>query len=945
MFRKDNNSAAGQLSFSSHTPVVNTENCKSEEHLLDYLKACNEVDHHFRKDCRKKTRYSTIKAYMIGKEIYEPDDLNNDTFLETLEYQNYYVPPPARNRSTDQELLQSLDNIMSYFNEEIPITPKKKTYKPLKLKLQNRIAATIAILQRKASNLAENHSGGQKTPQAERKEESKKLTFNETVRSQSSWEFKLEANSRVKHIAKIFNNKIVQKEHKVAKPKSSKSVNKMQTFLTTLRTSEHSPVMKRKTAQNVSNNSYLEEETIFCKLPVKDKVLLYQKFIDHVSKNQSKLLEGNSKNGLNVNHRGYVKRMCETLETFCRPNKSIISQTMPRFKKTPNVFLSATAQKLHEAEDALIPCIRNMPFKENPELPVSTLRVVLKPCPALKKKNYPYDKTKKFDCSTSLNLPNETAKRNHSAVRNTLSTNLFAPPKKIRRLHQECFALTQFLRNSQFQQIFYSWLKKKNGKLFDIVPINKPMLREAIEENSTLDGLSVISNTLNKKHSKDEFVVEVELPLSEEESSQMSESKENHENIRDGFEKSTKEKSQPNALRKKELNEAAKLCIRKKKLRRCISNVITWRKNNDVANRQSTDSADSDLNTGLTCGTLPRIKNLFTRKLPLRHRNYSSAKARPAITAIDLNISELNKSWLNRLNSPTKVNELYTLTAMSTPSNNTASDVMSSADLLEQSKKTTITKSPKLARKLIDSFIDQGFETGSNGTESRKSNSPTINGGEMLIVTDFDKKYKTINKIAHQGGLSSSSTPSKLPKVSMTNTSFVENLEPNTGKFTSGPHIEKPDIVKSSDIGYIGLDSLEAETLDQQNDCASLDSVELINPNNSLNSECKFSTIPMENIETNEWNELELKEHLQNCFPLPDNTCNFATHQYQRELLNIFIAIDKMGKDGAFEFCSDEQLKSFMFFLNQYAMHCWATCREHIKTISHVVAMRSDHDN
>lgn len=537
MFRKDNNSDAGQLSFSSHTPVVNTENCKSEEHLLDYLKACDEVDHHFRKDCRKKTRYSTIKAYMIGKEIYEPDDLNNDTFLETLEYQNYYAPSPARNRSTEKELLQSLDNIMSYFNEEIPITPKKKAYKPLKLKLQNRIAATIAILQRKASNLAESRSEEHKTPQAERKEESKKLIFNETVRSQRSWEFKLEAKSRVKHIAKIFNNKIVQKEHKVSKPKSSKSVNKMQTFLTTLRTSEPSPVLKRRTAQNVPNNSYLEEEAIFCKLPVKDKVLLYQKFIDDVSKNQSKLLEGNSKNGLNVNHRGYVKRVCETLETFRPSNKSITSQTVPRFKKTPNVFLAATARKLHEAEDALIPCTPNMPFKEDPELPVSTLRVVLRPCPALKKKIHPNDKSKKFDCSTGLNLPNETAKRNHSAVRSTLSTNLFAPPKKIRRLHQECFALTQFLRNSQFQQIFYNWLKKKNGKLFDIVPINKPMLRDAIEENSTLDGLRVISNTLNKKHSKDKFVVEVELPLSGEESSQMSESKENHENIRDGFEK------------------------------------------------------------------------------------------------------------------------------------------------------------------------------------------------------------------------------------------------------------------------------------------------------------------------------------------------------------------------------------------------------------------------
>lgn len=402
------------------------------------------------------------------------------------------------------------------------------------------------------------------------------------------------------------------------------------------------------------------------------------------------------------------------------------------------------------------------------------------------------------------------------------------------------------------------------------------------------------------------------------------------------------------------MDEAAKLCIRKKKLRRCISNVITWRKNNDVANRQSTDSADSDLNTGLTCGTLPRIKNLFTRKLPLRNRNCSSAKVRPAITALDLNISELNKSWLNQLNSPTKVNELYTLTAMSTPSNNTASDVMSSADLVEQSKKTTITKSPKLARKLTDSFVDQGFETGSNGTESRKSNSSTINGGEMLIVTDFDKKYKTINKIALQGNLSYSSTPSKvtkLPKVSMTNTNFVENLVPNTAKFISGPHIGNPDIVKSSDTGYIDLDSLGAETLDQQNDCASLDSVELINPNNSLSSECKFSTTPTENIETNEWNELEFKAHLQNCFPLPDNTCNFATHQlnvspeYQRELLNIFIAIDKMGKDGAFEFCSDEQLKSFMFFLNQYAMHCWATCREHIETISHMVATRSDRDD
>ncbi|KAL9874986.1 uncharacterized protein ACN427_013279 isoform 1-T1 [Glossina fuscipes fuscipes] len=939
MFRKDNNSAAGQLFFSSHTPVVNTENCKSEEHLLDYLKACNEVDYHFREDCRKKTRYSTIKAYMIGKEIYEPDDLNSDTFLETLEYQNYYVPPLARNRSTEQELLQSLDNIMSYFNEEIPITPKRKTYKPLKLKLQNKIAATIAILQRKANNLAESHAGEQKTPQAERKEESKKFIFNEPVRSQSSWEFKPEAKLRVKHIAKIFNNNMVQKEHKVAQPKPSKTVNKMQTFLTALRTSEPSPVMKRRTAQNVPSNSYLEEETIFGKLAVKDKVLLYQKFIDHVSKNQSKLLEGNSTNGLNVNHKGYVKRVCEALETFYPPNKSIISETMPSFKKTPSAFQA------------------HMPFKEDRELPVSTLRVVLKPCPVLQKKHHSKDKTNKFDWSTGLNQPNETAKRNHSAVRSTLPTNLFAPPKKIRRLHQEYLALTQFLRNSQFQQIFYNWLKKRNGKLFDIVPLNKSMLRDAIEKSSTLDGLSVISNTLNKNHSQDEFVVQVVVPSSEEESSQLSESKENHENINDGFEKSTKEKSQPNTPRKKELNEAAKLCIRKKKLRRCISNVITWRKNNDVSNRQSSDSADSDLNTGLTCGTLPRIKNLFTRKLPLKNRNCSSAKERPAITAIDLNVTELNKSWLNRLNSPTKVNKLYTLTAMSTPSSNTVSDVISSVDLVEHSKKTTITKT-KLARKLIDSFIDQGFETGSNGIESPKSNSPTINRSEMLIFTDGDEKYKTINKITHQGGVSFSPTPSKVTNpdsqanmFSVTSTNFVENLIPNASKFVSGPRIGNPDVVKSSDIGYIELDSLRAETLDQQNDWASLDSVELINPNNSLSSDCKFSTIAMGNIETNEWHELELEEHMQNCFPLPDNTCNFVTNhlnaspEYQRELLNIFLAIDKMGKDGAFQFCSDEQLKSFMYFLNQYATHCLTTCREHIKAISHMVAMRSDRGN
>ncbi|XP_061397356.1 uncharacterized protein LOC133333038, partial [Musca vetustissima] len=217
------------------------------------------------------------------------------------------------------------------------------------------------------------------------------------------------------------------------------------------------------------------------------------------------------------------------------------------------------------------------------------------------------------------------------------------------------------------------------------------------------------------------------------------------------------------------LDTKAPKMLRKKKLRRSL----TWKKDYSLVEANPAVSTDSDSdcrslsNKSLT-GTLSKSKKCtaYVKKLLFKTINSSVSSEQPSsVGQPELSIMELDRSLMRQINSPSKIKDAYTLTVMSSPSPPAESDCddEDAAELLRTPSKDLSRSLPSLLevgledkqkqlrqksvsteftdleknkleleqdRLMMDSFIDQGFETGSNEMESpirltKKSSSHT----------------------------------------------------------------------------------------------------------------------------------------------------------------------------------------------------------------------------
>ena len=202
--------------------------------------------------------------------------------------------------------------------------------------------------------------------------------------------------------------------------------------------------------------------------------------------------------------------------------------------------------------------------------------------------------------------------------------------------------------------------------------------------------------------------------------------------------------------------------LRKRKLRRSLS----LRRNNSMLETATTQAAtiitttdsDSDAKAEkleaqqqLQSDTLPKSSKCsnYVKQLIFKTLHNSPSKnpeQKLTMCTNELNIVELDGSWMRKVNSPSKIKNAYTLTVISSPSPATGSgsseddlpkqkssrswpslaeaEIINKEDDLKDENDTTKqeTMECKLAqeklKQLMDNLIDQGFETGSNDMES-----------------------------------------------------------------------------------------------------------------------------------------------------------------------------------------------------------------------------------
>ncbi|XP_019893404.1 uncharacterized protein LOC109613229 [Musca domestica] len=387
----------------------------------------------------------------------------------------------------------------------------------------------------------------------------------------------------------------------LVKPKSPKLKPKMPTFIAKLPSPRASPLFKRRQLNKTASISSLSlaaspskkkplerqpsttclvAESVFQQLSVKDKALLYNKFIEDMSRKNPKfskhgqVLENNVKKEISrgevvCERQGTVKHLRASLEAKITPTKSstpnALTKTLQRFKKSPGLDSTppkAKARKFEDLNGPQTPGHNNTTTTFSQEdddtedpLHVSTLTVILKPSPEAKKyATKPRTARKKRDVRFLSDLgvigPQTTFKRTQEMIRSSVLVEPFAPPKKIRRTQHERLAPKMFFQNQHLEKLFYNWLKEKNGVVFDITPVHNKrdvieivpknsrdnvipkdkvdqLLEQAINkleaqetrEESTKEqsAIEIIKETLEEKSSIDVSVIEVELPIEEPE--------------------------------------------------------------------------------------------------------------------------------------------------------------------------------------------------------------------------------------------------------------------------------------------------------------------------------------------------------------------------------------------------------------------------------------------
>ncbi|XP_028895903.1 uncharacterized protein LOC114803982 [Zeugodacus cucurbitae] len=353
---------------------------------------------------------------------------------------------------------------------------------------------------------------------------------------------KMSRKSKVKQMAHMFNNKIHQlmrrdstnqqgytqldvtqtqapkPAKKVGLLKPAPKVRRMPSFRTSLPSPVPSPRFKRKTGPNTSAQSLSDSESaclvaedVFRKLSVKDKALLYNKFIEDMSKQHpqfsvhARLVEATVQQELERSEREQkppkVKELARELEAkFNLPKPKISSWALKRLaelQKTPEYdaanrrisltppppAIAAALQSLQEQEEESneanqAECEPEYEeIEEAEELHVSTLTVVLKPSPdklTPKQREVPRmlpRKARELQFIHDMRQIERSQKRNCESMRASVSFEAYGPPKKIRRTRAERLQPKAIFQNAHMERLFYNWIMEKNGVTFDITTV------------------------------------------------------------------------------------------------------------------------------------------------------------------------------------------------------------------------------------------------------------------------------------------------------------------------------------------------------------------------------------------------------------------------------------------------------------------------------------------
>lgn len=437
-----------------HELIVDTAAMNSED-LSELIQLNAEIEErrsrHSQHQCSEDGR-GLLRATMTREELFEVSSLDDDRFLTALEYQNSYVPP-SRLQVTDLDL-SSIENLMKYFDEEVPVTPSKS----LAANCTGKVASAIAKLSSQQSSTV--------TSPRQPKPDSGKLKISELKQKyeqnlpQGKQESQLASPQavrgsrlpmKVKEMAQLFNTKFNQVMRRVETPHYSELHNELSRSL--------SPVPK-------SPGPCLVAEDVFRELSVKDKVLLFNKFVsdfaakhpkfnEHAADLRAQAKRQMARGEVVAEQQASVKHLAQELEAKC----SLQATPVPRMRSLPVAAPSTSAP-------APAPVAAQSTTTTPSKLHVSTLTVVLKPSP--ERHVFPLSTFSGQQCESQT-----SQKRNLAAIRSAMPTEAYAPPKKIRRTRQERSGNDShpFFQNEPLENLFYNWLSAENGVLFDITSV------------------------------------------------------------------------------------------------------------------------------------------------------------------------------------------------------------------------------------------------------------------------------------------------------------------------------------------------------------------------------------------------------------------------------------------------------------------------------------------
>ncbi|XP_043949034.1 uncharacterized protein LOC108035744 [Drosophila biarmipes] len=693
--------------------VVNTAAMKHED-LSELLELNAEIEQRRRssKHGDGSNSCGLLQATMTREELFEISSLDDDRFLTALEHQNSFQTP-RRVQVTDLDL-SSIENLMKYFDEEVPVTPTKIKGGAIPVPT-GKVASVIAKMAIQPDTPAKPSEGSGQLKISELKQKYEQQLETETPCFHGPRKNPTSLPMKVKAMAQMFNTKISQLMRR-AEPHYVQLQN------------EQSPEAKsqyRVGPESHAHGHCLVAEEVFRELSVKDKALLFNKFIEdmaakhpkfnaHAAEIKAKVNKQVARGEVVAEQQASVKQLAQELEAKCVLEPDSLSPRRVSPAQTENQMKPCTT-KLH----------------------VSSLTVILKPSPERRAPQTLFHRG--LECQSGDPEVPKSNKRNLAAIRTILPTEAYAPPKKIRRTRQERNGCDNqmFFQNEQLETLFYNWLSTENGVQFDISSVSngmQPIEMVSEEEQAILEQSIVAEKDMSQK-SGVECLLEEAIAKLELESEAKKEADDEEKQLESAeaqvvqvTPRQIKRQAPPVPAPRRNVGQtysSASSC-KPSEAEESESGLSTLPKITSDESQPETPTAELQLGdfefakpqrpprkkkmrrtsaveaTGIT-STDSDSDYKPPVSAPAKKKAGAGAGAGSGFPLPEQGFMELNKSLMRHVNSPRKIKSAYTLTVMSSPSPNADND---------QSPSRTPRQS--LVQTMRDSFVDQGFETCSN---------------------------------------------------------------------------------------------------------------------------------------------------------------------------------------------------------------------------------------